>query len=506
VIATFDAILAYVVAPTPRRLALASGLTLVTLWSRASLGVGPLVALGLVLAVQLLARRWRWLPRVPGNPFGTAVAIAIPVGAYCALNYAKFHRLLSVPWEHQVYSGWVTERIKFLESNHNSFFGLKFLVPNLWQYLRPTGFSLTRLFPWFDFPAPRAGVFVGGVRFDTIDVQSSITASLPLFVVLFVVGAVVLARTRGPLVVLWIPAIGAVATAGTVLVFGYLSQRYTGDFLPGLLVLGLFGFQWIARWVRRHPSRRQARAVVAALVVLGLVTVWANFALALFYQRVFSPDYDEGVVASFVDLQQAIGSVYSSGALAQVETGVWFPPRGHAGELFIVGDCAGLYLSTGLRTDEIQVTNWRPVERTNGVGRYLWTVRFPERAPGTREPLLGGGTPADPAVMFVKYLRGHHLQFSYDGAPGPLIPKTVHFTPGKAYTLDISADAHIGFAEVKLDGSQVAVGFYPYRGALTPGRNEVDPRLEPAFTGTLQARPLHAPVCEKIRRRAGLAS
>src|SRR6185437_8563554 len=52
----FVRILAYVVKPTRRRLFWASGFTLLALLARGATGLGPLVALGLVLVAQ----RWPW--------------------------------------------------------------------------------------------------------------------------------------------------------------------------------------------------------------------------------------------------------------------------------------------------------------------------------------------------------------------------------------------------------------------------------------------------------------
>ena len=114
----YERIIAFSRAPSGARLAGASAAATLAFSSRASVGLGPVFALGLVLLTQLVAlvrRRRRAAPGVetdevlrPANSSdprwfaATLGAVAVPVVAYTYVNWVRFGSLLSVPWRKQV--------------------------------------------------------------------------------------------------------------------------------------------------------------------------------------------------------------------------------------------------------------------------------------------------------------------------------------------------------------------------------------------------------------------
>ena len=526
----FEALGEFLDRPRAGPLVVASAFTGLALMSRASVGVGGVAALALVLAAYVVAllrdrRRssedvevtgsldWFAAPvradRCRWRIAALAVAVVGPVVAYSAVNAAKFGALvLDVPWEKQTYSQVIDERIRFLAENHNGFFGLKFVPQTALQYLRPDALSFTKLFPWVSFPAPRTEMVAGGVRFDTLDVASSVTASLAFFVALGAIGALVVFGRRvhddagqvGPLRIL---VLGALAGAVMVFPFGYIAQRYLSDALPLLVLLSIVGITQVLRRLGDGPHGRWFLAGIAGLAVLAVATTWINFSLGLVYQRVFSPETEEERRADFVALQQDVASWYSDGTLASVQFGDAVPRQGGAGELFVVGDCEALYVSTGMRTDNLQVSNWQPVERTNAAGRFSLRVRFPSSRPGTREPILTAGTAAKPNVVFVEYRRDHRVAFGFDGEGGRNMGRSVEVDPERTYTLDVAADRQIEQVTVRLGHRRVLQTFYSHDGRdLVVGRNDVDSRFASRFTGAMKSEPLSSPVCRTVRRRS----
>lgn len=328
----FTAMLDLQARPSVRAVAIAGGWTALALLSRVSVGLGPLVALGLIFLV-FAWRWWRGRQTVTGPTDGRviaalAVACVVPVVLYAGVNLARFGEPFRLPLEKQVYSAFEPTRIAALADNDGSLFGLKFVPTTLWQYARPDAIEVDALAPWLNFPREQA-TLIGDVTFDTRDETSSVPASMPLWTVFAVVGLVGLIRPPRPsvpdpspepeaaplypggpdryepepestaagsttiaatdvptLALLRVPALGAAAGCAGVLTIAFIANRYLGDLFPLLAVLGLAGVQVTASWWRRaHPTRLLA----VPLVLLGVWGVAANLALAIEYQRLIAP-------------------------------------------------------------------------------------------------------------------------------------------------------------------------------------------------------------------------
>ena len=265
-LASYERIIAFIRAPRTGRLVAASAFATLAFLSRPSVGLGPVIALGLVFAGLLLRELRRRLARRGADPtsaprrildrldwlgpndesnrsrwiLATFLAVLVPMVVYAYVNYSRFGTFFSVPWTKQFLVGVDLQHRRLLDSNGGTYFGFKFGPTTLLQYLRPDALAPNSLFPFVTFPRFRT-VIIGDLSFDTLDWSTSVTASMPALALLGAFGlwATVVcsyARTRA-LAALRVPMLGAGAGVILVLAIAFVANRYLGDWLP-LLALG----------------------------------------------------------------------------------------------------------------------------------------------------------------------------------------------------------------------------------------------------------------------------
>jgi len=365
----YDAVLRVAGAPTWPRVLSAGFWSAGALLTRASVGIGPPLALGLLALIGVVRSwrtpdgepegaetaagptvrnrwgptdlRWRWLAA------GTAAAVGLV--AYVGINLAKFGTLFSLPLDRQLYSVINPSREAALAANGGSLFGLKFIPTTLWQYLRPDGISTTGWFPYVDHGAT-ARPF-GGAVFDTIGRASSLTAASPWLAALALVGLLLAWRRLRPggATALACCLTGATAGMVTALSIAFIAQRYVGDLLPPVLLLAAFGTWALAGTALRRPRAGAAFSVVAALLVAW--AMWSNGSLGLLEQRLYTPS-SHAELAAFVGTQDAWPAI----APAPVTRRGRFPTTARtnarpATRLVVRdrGRCEALYVSDGTR-------------------------------------------------------------------------------------------------------------------------------------------------------------
>ena len=502
-LAAYDAILAALLEPSRRWIILAGLWTSAAFLTRATVGAGPLVALAIVLTVVVLRRLSprrlgglaRWFAASDGLGsarlfWWLAAAAAVPVVLYAYVNYSRFGSLFGLPLDHQVYSQFNPARRRALADNGGSLFGVKFLPTQVLQLLRPDGLRLDSLFPWVVFPRPATVLF--DVTFDTRDWASSIPATMPAFTVLAAGGIVTLVRRAGAAAVR-APLVGAIAGGLATLTIAFVANRYMSDLLPAIVLASLVGFHVLLGALQRRPRPSWSRVVAVVVVVLAAVSLWVNFALGISYQRILFPQA-VSQRAGFIGFQQDVDELIPGGPRGKVDTGAALPARGTVGELFIVGDCAGLYQSDS--------REWFAVERGNGVGHFRLRVRFPALANG-EQALLGVGRGDDQNVLQVRYLtdRRVRLVLSSRVAPKPLVSAPQRVEPGRAYLLDVVVDSRTGLVRVTMDGHPVLddIVFLVEGDEATIGSSTV-PGQAP-FTGTIRELPVRTPLCDRLRSR-----
>jgi hypothetical protein len=299
--AAFDAILAWIEQPRPRVLLVAGILTMLALLSRFAVGLGPGAALALLGIAVAAARVWPRARRVTSrlglatDGLGwpevgwLAAAVAVPLAIYALVNVAKFGTLFSVPYDHQAANDVVPGRRATLSANGGTLVNVSALPTNLFQYLRPDAFRLDASWPWVRLPTWRPTV-IGDLRYDMLDFTSSVSAAMPVFLVLAVGGFVTMirARARAGLATLGsldLPVLGAACAAVPSLVFVYITERYTADFLPLLVLPAFAALHVFVGWARSPNAKRGLVVVIAA--GLGVLAVWscvANVSIARDYQ------------------------------------------------------------------------------------------------------------------------------------------------------------------------------------------------------------------------------
>jgi hypothetical protein len=473
-IAAFAAILEFELRPTTRAVVWSGVFTGLALLTRGSVGLGPFVALALVLA----GRAWAWWrartddghtrERTFVGPL--SIALVVPLALYAYVNEARFGTLFSLPIDKQIATTIDPHRPHIFAGTHGSLFAPKFVPTDLVALLRPNALAFTRVFPYVTFPA-RPQV-LGHITFAAIDPTTSMPAVMPFLFVLAVIGAVMCFRARyAPLRVL---AIGGLVGGLGVVTIPFISQRYLSDFMPLLIVLAGAGMYWV---LGMHG--RLGTGLLVAFALLAAFSVAVNFGLALVYQRAYSPFTDESERAAFVRFERAA----PGGSHMPVRYGATLPKPLAGGTLFVLGNCDGVYWSDGAA--------WHAIERTNATGEYPIDFTVADQPAGARQTLLEAGPTGADRIELV-HLGGDRVRFDLSAnrlttdAEGP----PLRFAPGSRVHADVTYDTNLGNLDVHLHGREV-LGF-AYGLAGLPVR-AVDPsvhidRVNPAFCVTLTRR------------------
>lgn len=305
-------------------------------------------------------RRWVW-PML-------AVAV-VGFGASCVVTFAKFGTPVGLPMADQIWASVNAHRRYFLAANGGKAFSVGFLPSTLVAYLQPFGIRFSSLFPFVSTPATPARAI--GAVLDQTYPTASLPPTMPLLFLLACWGTVTAFRPKALVpyrLTRMVLIAGAAGTAG-VLLWGYISERYLADFMPFLIVAGAIGL--IDVWRRLEGRSRRARAgVLGVLSAAAVYCVAVNTAIAATPTDVFT----QSQVQSFVSAQKSL----SLGSLADsVQHGSALPAFGPYGQLFMVGNCSGLYLGSGISDtnvpgDLIDHYTWLPVEQDPAFSREIW--------------------------------------------------------------------------------------------------------------------------------------
>jgi hypothetical protein len=531
-VASFSYLVEYIVAPRRWTLVLASATATFCYLSRGSVGLGPVAGLAILLVAAVAtslraairrrapvgagSRPW-WL-RALGLPadrdyrsIGTlAIATAVPLALYAYVNYAKFGTLFGTPPYalQDLLQG--TRREAALAANEGSVFGIKYAPTILLQYLRPDAIGFDRFFPWVTFSGPPR--VVGDVVFESLNFSTSVPATSTLLVLLTVGGLVAVVRAKQAegapptVAALRVPIAAALVGSVGTFVLAFLEERYQGDFVPLLVVAGAAGLWSIPRLTAAWG--RAARAALAiGLVVLAGWTCWATGALTLLQQRAYGPLVSTDTRARLIDFQVRVYERLPGGSPSGVQHGeLPLPPPAAANTLLIVGDCAGLYWSSG--------RFWHPVEQTPGTGKFQLAIRFDPVSRGTLEPLLSATDPRGSSLLWVRRLGVDRVRFEYqwtgrnqhliegvtpDAAElGQRISAPVRVKPGTALTAIIRLDP-AGYVGIQIGDHQFMSTFAPVADARAAiGTQAVSERGTAGLAGTIRSLATPTPLCHRL--------
>jgi hypothetical protein len=364
-----------------------------------------------------------------------AVAALVPLVLGAAVSMAKFGSPMGFNFAEQVWTQQNAHRRAFLAANRGRGWNPTFLPTTLVTYFNPLGIRWQSLFPYVTLPTAPPAV-LGGATFDRIYRTAAIPPAMPLLFLLSCWGVIGVFRRRAAAgaKLLRLPMAAALLAPCFVLVWGYIAPRFEADFLPLLAFGGAVGL--VDLWARagEAPLRRVALGTgVAALAVYGLV---ANTGIALTPTQQFN----QIQAFNYVHAVKAWSDVTGHPLAGRVGHGATLPATAPADEIFVVGNCAGVYVSNGedystVPSQDYERLVWDPVEY--GPGFYnLFDVSFAGPAASSAVPVLtvGGDT-----VVIVPAGPGHIRVDLQD----PVHPQT-----GKLLARPSAAGAHSLVVEV----------------------------------------------------------
>ena len=414
------ALLGVLEAPSRRRVAAAGVLILAAILTRGSIGYGCVLGALLVAAwfgsgkAGAESRRW-WLP--------VLLAGLIPLLIASVVSWAKFGVVYGYPLHDQIYFK------RYLKDIKGSYFSARYVPSTVATYLGFHGLAFSRAFPFITLPMQNASA-VGNVPLFGTQQVSSIPESMPLLFLLTIWGVVtafrrrVVLRTRTTV----IPLIAAAVPAGAILIFGFLDNRFLGDFVPLLIMGSAVGI--VDLWRRIEGSGRSAVrnvfvVIVAALALFGIV---ANMAVSITPTGWWSGQQD----VNFVKFQKSVGDATGTPLSGYVARGKKLPKKAPIGQLFITGNCTGLYLfvPNGLR-------GWVALEKAPSHHALALTVHGPTTGLARGVPLFTVG-PAPSAAVSVDPDGAGRIRFAMTSAGSVTRSAPVAVEPNVAYRLTIS--------------------------------------------------------------------
>ena len=284
-----------------RYLLVGSGLTLslggaaafLAFFARPTAGTGAVlgclvVGIALILAasmrnerVSVAVSRGIGLPRVARPIDHAAIALAfvgLTIACYFAINYAKFRTFDGVPLRYYLQYQFDPGRMQNTQGHQVH---LENIPTCFAAYFGRFGAEFSSHFPWI-WMKPSATVFPGA-RIDINDWASSIPVSMTGLCALAVLGLVALVRKRDdellramrlPIATLGLGGAIVLCTVG-------ICERYLHDFYPFLIFCAAAGLRYLLLVGRG----RLLGIATVAIIVLGLVGMYANTGFALEYQR-----------------------------------------------------------------------------------------------------------------------------------------------------------------------------------------------------------------------------
>jgi hypothetical protein len=497
---SYGALVAWLLDNRTRDLVLAAGAAVLSVLARGSVGFGPVAAIGIVLAIRAWAalgdRRagrsvdWRVLA-------GLGAAALVPLALYGYVNAAKFGAPFAAPphSKQDLLVNW-PPRAAALAANDGSLFGWQYAPTILLHALRPDGVELDRLFPWALQRIPTR-VF-GDAVFDNFRPTTSLTAASPLPLLAALAGVWLVAVRRG-LRRVWVASVlGTIVGAVGAVSIAAVDQRFQGDALPALIVPGVIAV-WVVVDALAGRSRWLVGTVVTAALVIGAWSVWVNLSTAFVYQRA-QPDWSTvDDRASLVKTQLAIQDLLD-GLPSRVATGAALPPEGQAGDLFVLGDCAGVHRHDGAA--------WLAVEQTPTTGYHPLRLRLDRDAAG-RQPVLSSTDDLGTAVLWARNRPDDRVGFEYQWKPhdpanefAVRVPLgSVARQPDGSVEVSVRVDPREGitdFLQVRADGERLYdEPVTKLQGPVEIGGQDTLPGAT-SLAGSVERRPADTPLCDRL--------
>jgi hypothetical protein len=265
------------------------------------------------------------------------------------------------------------------------------------------------------------------------------------------------ARTR-----LLLLAAGSACAA--LMLWGYIAPRYLGDFVPFLALASAVA---LADIFRRLEGRRRAIRISA----IGVITVGAVFSILANVGMAVVPneEMDTAQILSYVQTQKTVSDFTGHPLSGNVVRSNSLPKWGPAGQIYIAGNCNGMYISNGEKywtvpSEQFTRTTWMAVEWG---GSFERTFHVAMRNPGS------GRNVSIPVVSAGRYVVTAHLtsadhgqktgiMFTVQGAGPRAHGPTRVFKSGSTQTIAVITDPLKHLIQVNLNGRDVATTNPPH--------------------------------------------
>lgn len=271
-------------------------------------------------------------------------AALVPLSIGSVVNWAKFQHPFMFSLQDQIWTRLSVQRRLALAANGGDLVDGQIFFSTAANYFRPNGIRFVPIFPYVTLPADVAKSYGGGFLDQTYR-TGSVPAFMPLLFLFGVVGLIIAFRRCGPTGarLLRIPLLGAGAIPGGIMFYGYISYRYTSEFLPVLVVASAGGVVAVSRWVAARPRLLRC-GILGGVALLSVFGVAANTAVAFYTHRVANPG---PLLREYVITQEKLSEPTGNPLDDFVSTGGSLPRLGPADEVRIIGTCRSWYIGTG---------------------------------------------------------------------------------------------------------------------------------------------------------------
>ena len=283
--------------------------------------------------------------------------------------------------------------------------------------------------------------------------------------------------------------------------------------VPVLVIAGLVGVHvLLARTSRGREPTRGGGCRGSGWASCSSSGVWVNLSHALLFQRLYSPNVKDDLVAAFVDTRYDVAAGDRARPAdpdpAVDEALPLDVPRGpdrHRRRLQ-----GHVPRPTACRLNAVKPTPWNPIERTEAGGRYLRTHRLP--GPGARHPPAAASpctAPRATAQLYAEWQGGAGVLVRLPrararrtrAAPGSCPPVETH-------TMDLVVDPRMDFVQVFLDDQlllrEPLPGAERRHDRRSGSTRSAIPRSRTPTPGSFEPLPeRNVGVCEELRREAG---
>ncbi len=395
------------------------------------------------------------------------VAGLVPLAVGGAVSYAKFGILFGLPESAQV----VYQAFGLSHFGTGSYFGVHYLPSTLFAYFQPGGLRLTPVFPFITLPSAPARAVAGVSLFGT-DRTASVPSSMPLLFLAGMWGATSTFRPHpvGRLASLRVVLVAAALAGGTVMIYGWIENRFLADILPVLILASAIGLVDI--WRRLDTGSHICRAFGLVIVtVLGGFGIAANLGIASTPQASWSTDQ----ILHYVTVQKNVSDFTGHPIGRNIIRGQVLPIISSADQLFVAGKCDGLYISDGnvladlhptfaVRVVELG-TVWYPVQLGPDLLHTLnitpGKLTFPEES----VPLVTIGTKAVSTIYLQRFADGH-IRFSLSDPYSSAVGTTIPVTKSGTYRVEILTDPYRHLVSVTWRGTNVLTGILSSHGPV----------------------------------------